>query len=459
MKKPRVIGGVFTCLIALVCGGSLASAADSGPVKPDLVPILPATVRPTQSAPVYVDAFIHPHHLEYRFDAVIFNRGGALDMFRDPSSGKVVQAIWPNGVPAATPQPTQPPSGTGLTLEPRTGAKFKYVFGHDHNHFHLQAAAKYVLRVPGLGELLSAKVGFCLEDDWGTPTNQYYPAGMGWCGRGQPKATFFREGISPNSGDLYNSQIDAQWIDVSGLRAGSYTLSSTVNPLGFIDESNRSNNILNVRRQVPGVLVPTKVLPADARSVQVTGQVVAPGIPARTASTCFPRSGGPACLTTDPPGGGSLRFRLLGQPCHGHASISGTGKAATVTFSGSSGGRSNGVAYVATDRRGLTSVPGYIRFGSPSRSGASSACLLGGNVGPDHRARLEFATAGARPPAGTHWGLFVDSRYQPSTLRGSTVTSRKLSSGRTLFWIELVNKTGQPLSPRVQSREIVLYVQ
>ena len=47
-------------------------------------------------APVFVDAFEEPGQLLYRFDAVIANQGGTLDLFRGAGGG-VRQAVWPGG--------------------------------------------------------------------------------------------------------------------------------------------------------------------------------------------------------------------------------------------------------------------------------------------------------------------------------------------------------------------------
>lgn len=67
-------------MAAATGAGIAAPAAWAQPVPPHLVPLLPATASAGQRAPVFVDALQRPGHLLYRFDSVIHNEGGALDM-------------------------------------------------------------------------------------------------------------------------------------------------------------------------------------------------------------------------------------------------------------------------------------------------------------------------------------------------------------------------------------------
>ncbi len=466
LRALKVRGLVLLTLAGFVMVG-VTGAGSATTAKPDLIVVLPSAPYATQSAPIYVDRFTQPGSLLYRFDAVLFNRGGMLDVFRDAASGRIMQAIWAGGLPSVAPDPNAPPpaGAPGLTLENLSarGARFRYISGVDHNHFHFEGAARYQLVVPGFGTLPAAKVGFCFGDDWGTPPTKYFPypytgPGMSWCAVGHPEATFFREGISPQAGDLYNSQVQDQWIDVTGLRPGSYTLRGTANPDHVIDESDEANNTTNAPRAIPGVMAQNVAVPSvKGTTIPLRAAIVAPLIPARVSANCFPRSGSPACLSSDSTRHG-LNFKLQSSPCFGKASIKPTGpSSAAATYRPRSSAASiDGFAYVARDARGLVSPPGFVRIGRPRATGAPVACLLGGNIGPDGRARLTFTTSG-KPPVGTHWGLFVDAHFAKSALTGSTATSAPLLSGRTLFWLELVKKR-RPLSSRVQSREITLDV-
>jgi hypothetical protein len=454
-------------LVALLLIVGVAGAGSAVEAKPDLVVVFPSVPYATQTAPLYVDTFTEPGALLFRFDAVLFNRGGTLDVYREQANGHVMQAIWAGGMPSVAPDPNAPPpsDAPGLTIEDLTsrGAKFEFIPGPDHNHFHFENAARYQLLVPGLGALPAAKIGFCFSDDFGTPPVKYFPypyqgPGMSWCALGHPEATFFREGISPEAGDLYNSQVQYQWIDVTGLRPGSYTLRGVANPTHVISESDYTNNATTVPRLIPGVIATSARLSSLKHAViRLGASVVAPRIPARASSACFPRSGSPACLVTDV-GHAGLTFRLATTPCFGKAKLKATGSAvAKAIYSPPARTTSiDGFGYVAIDHRGLTSGVAFVRIGHPTKTGRPESCLLGGNVGPDRRAHLTFVTSG-KLPTGAHWALFVDAHRSKGVFRGSTVESGPLTPGRTGFWLELI-KNGHPLTPRVQSREITLGV-
>src|SRR5688572_11143270 len=56
-------------------------AASAAPDAPDLRIALPSVRYTGQVAPVYLDAHEQPGRLLYRFDALIQNTGGVLDVF------------------------------------------------------------------------------------------------------------------------------------------------------------------------------------------------------------------------------------------------------------------------------------------------------------------------------------------------------------------------------------------
>ncbi|MEO8689807.1 MAG: hypothetical protein ABI611_16540, partial [Solirubrobacteraceae bacterium] len=181
--RRALLAGLVTTLAALA-----ASAAPAGalPDKPDLIIRLPAVPTGAQVAPVFVDAFEQPGHLLYRFDAVIANQGGTLDLFRDPGSGGVRQAVSPGGVPTTAPRPDEVPTGAVVTDRSGSGAGFVYAYEKTHQHWHFSSAARYELQPQGAPARASEKVGFCLFDSFG-PSNyfDYSVRGAGgetWCG-------------------------------------------------------------------------------------------------------------------------------------------------------------------------------------------------------------------------------------------------------------------------------------
>ena len=151
-------------------------------------------------------------------------RAHTLDLFRDPTTGHVLQAIWPGGRPPAQPDPNVTPTEPAATIEDRaaSGASFSYDAAPGHDHWHFAAAARYELLVPGATARVAAKVGFCMSDTYGAPVYfEYGYRGQGpqtFCAPGHPSAAFVRMGISPGVGDYYWAQLGDQWIDATGLR-------------------------------------------------------------------------------------------------------------------------------------------------------------------------------------------------------------------------------------------------
>ncbi|XP_037548469.1 protein-lysine 6-oxidase [Nematolebias whitei] len=77
------------------------------------------------------------------------------------------------------------------------------------------------------------KASFCLEDtscDYG-----YYR---------RYACTAHTQGLSPGCYDTYNADIDCQWIDITDVKPGHYTLKISVNPYYQVPESDYSNNIV-----------------------------------------------------------------------------------------------------------------------------------------------------------------------------------------------------------------------
>jgi hypothetical protein len=123
-----------------------------------------------------------------------------------------------------------------------------------HNHFHLMRAARYSLHDSN-GEVAPAmKVGFCLADSEeveappGSPT--YGGSGCG----SNPNVGTVTMGVSAGWRDWYPSYLAFQWVDVSDVTPGSYTLKSQVDPDDVIDEGPNEVNPLStgVAATVPG---------------------------------------------------------------------------------------------------------------------------------------------------------------------------------------------------------------
>jgi len=112
-----------------------------------------------------------------------------------------------------------------------------FVWAPCHAHYHFNNYMSYRLRdANGNIAAIGLKVGFCILDvfRWSpsAPADAHY--------------TCSNQGIQPGWGDLYDSTVDGQWIDITGLPAGNYTMELEANPQGIIQEANYDNNIATV---------------------------------------------------------------------------------------------------------------------------------------------------------------------------------------------------------------------
>jgi Lysyl oxidase/S-layer homology domain len=123
-----------------------------------------------------------------------------------------------------------------------TDAVAKYS-GDGHNHWHVQEMMRYDLW-GARGNLRGAKVGFCFLDS--DPFRLSLPGAGGsyyrgsWCST-DPNALSNRMGISIGWGDEYEWYLAWQWVDITGLPSGTYTVRSKVDPYGFFTETREGN--------------------------------------------------------------------------------------------------------------------------------------------------------------------------------------------------------------------------
>ena len=371
-------------VVLLACGVGGAAPA-LGANRPDVVIELPGKPFPGQVAPQYVDAFTQPGRLLYRFDATLKNRGGALDLYKR-SDGPVMQAIWDGGKPPPGAQPRadsapQRSAAVKLANRGKLGASMSYVVEPDHSHFHFMRIARYELRVPGRRTRVSPKIGFCFYDDSGP--SPYFPEPDWdleqriWCAMLDPEADLVRMGLSRGASDRYGSQKHWQWVDMTGLRPGRYTLRGIANPRGYVAESNGRNNVIRRRRSIPGVLMrggSLRVAPGSSAARRLTGRIVAPGVPARRSADCEPSPYDMGCYVKAS-AEGPLSFALARSPAHGSVNIApGGGRSARVTYTPEPGfsGRDS-FAVTATDARGLASRPAKVKVRVTRAAGVRAA--------------------------------------------------------------------------------------
>ena len=101
-----------------------------------------------------------------------------------------------------------------------------------HGHRHLKNFVSYELRTAGGLVVLGQKQAFCLLDSAKYLINAGLSNGYN-CSY---------QGITAGWQDIYSKSLDCQWIDITHVPPGQYTLSVRINPLNISGESNPGNN-------------------------------------------------------------------------------------------------------------------------------------------------------------------------------------------------------------------------
>lgn len=104
-----------------------------------------------------------------------------------------------------------------------------------HGHYHLKDWASYkLLTSDGSTVVRGRKQAFCLMDSvriFGSASRRY---------------DCDYQGITRGWADDYPDTLPCQWIDITGVPSGTYTLQITVNPSGRYREADRTNNRVRV---------------------------------------------------------------------------------------------------------------------------------------------------------------------------------------------------------------------
>jgi hypothetical protein len=143
----------------------------------------------------------------------------------------------------------------GATVEVPTPVHAEYA-GDGHNHWHTQRAVTMELSsVLDPGTVRSgSKIDFCFFDNRrtnpsisGSPSGAYYR--FAWCG--EPGDLSVRMGLSLGWGDRYEWDFVYQWIDITGMPGGTYTLQATVDKPDDFIETDDTDNCTISRIQIP----------------------------------------------------------------------------------------------------------------------------------------------------------------------------------------------------------------
>jgi len=118
---------------------------------------------------------------------------------------------------------------------PRGVSNDTFQWSECHMHHHVMNYTTYEL-VNSTGVVMTGrKQAFCLEDgeqvEPGAPATGY---------------SCTNQGISRGWADVYTRYLPCQWIDVTAIPHGSYTLRITLNPLHTLPESDYTHNVFTV---------------------------------------------------------------------------------------------------------------------------------------------------------------------------------------------------------------------
>jgi len=115
-----------------------------------------------------------------------------------------------------------------------------------HGHYHFDDYVSHRLKSGSTVVAVGLKVGHCLLDSlrWDLAANAGSLYGCG------------NQGIQKGWGDIYRATLDGQWVDITGVPPGNYTLELEINPLRILDESNFGNNITQIPFTIPDTAKP-----------------------------------------------------------------------------------------------------------------------------------------------------------------------------------------------------------
>ncbi len=109
-----------------------------------------------------------------------------------------------------------------------------------HGHYHFSDYVAHRLKNGSTVVAAGLKVGHCLTDSvrWDPAANASAVYGCD------------NQGIQVGWADIYRANLDGQWIDITGVPPGSYTLELEINPDRILEESDYSNNVTQVSMTV-----------------------------------------------------------------------------------------------------------------------------------------------------------------------------------------------------------------
>lgn len=223
------VGSFRLCLTIDACG-----ALD----LPNLVPLLTSAGGDDYPPPTEtrLDTETLPGRTLLRFATSTANLGGVLHVVGGPTrddAQEIRQLVY----------------GPGVAVDRSAGT---FAYHPEHHHVHVDAFVRYEL-VDASGQIVadSSKVSFCLTDiqEVDAPARDTDPGVFLdlpplECGAAE-------QGINPGRADYYGPDLPDQWIDVTDVAPGLYTLRLTVNPDRFLLESDYDDNVVGFPVTLP----------------------------------------------------------------------------------------------------------------------------------------------------------------------------------------------------------------
>jgi hypothetical protein len=236
-SRARVCG-----LAASVVSLCILAAAPASVGATELLPNLDM-LAPRQ---IQLDSTSMPGHNLLRYTTILINKASY-----DPSAGRYGGPFEVLGRRASssdtTMSVTQRVQQTGGTYVdyPIPGAVMYYATEDGHHHWHVKDMETGALHRLDNGVKVGAvaKMGYCFYDNFqwnlslpGAPQTPVFK------GCGNNTSMSIDTGLSIGWGDRYKYNIGLQYIDITGIAAGSYRLRISANPAPGFRESNTSDN-------------------------------------------------------------------------------------------------------------------------------------------------------------------------------------------------------------------------
>lgn len=244
-------------LIAAAVTGAGAASSAVGAVLPDLV-----------SEPIGRYAFdttTLPTRTLLRIDGGLTNRGPG-DLIIVGSRGSTSEPLMTGFQRIANGDGlysvggfTDSPTVFGLELDEEP----------PHGHWHAQRLTKFRLQRLGGPVAREAEIPFCVRDNKNEKGIVAPATPRRYLDCGNALSTSVLMGLQVGFTDLYEAEIPDQWIDITGLAPGRYTLTAAVDPAGLVTETDEGNNATDAPLKFPAI---TDTLPrqrSTAKEVRV----------------------------------------------------------------------------------------------------------------------------------------------------------------------------------------------